>query len=156
MRLPSAPLLAVFNRAARAKGYIGTREDSSHPGLEEFAEAIGVWYRSLARARDEGFISLTLADRIAVALDLHPILIWPAEYNKWLDVSATCAAGHPLAGDRCHRCDALARYERQRQGVRPSAPRWKPCRRCGADDRYPDGHCRPCDLRRKAEKRSAA
>jgi hypothetical protein len=88
VRLPSAPLLAVFERAAIAQGYPGDQAvgDKRGEGLATFCLAVGICERTIQRARLVGTIDLGTADRIAVSLGLRPILIWPAEYNRWLDV----------------------------------------------------------------------
>jgi hypothetical protein len=81
VRLPAAPLLAVFERAARAQGYLG-REGwgDSHNGMPAFCEMLGLTDAVYYRARREGTITVALADKIACALGLHPVLIWPAEW----------------------------------------------------------------------------
>jgi hypothetical protein len=79
VRLPAAPILKVLERAAKAQGYIGPTNDI--PGLEGFVEMLGLEPRTIDRARKTGTISLVMADRLAIALKLHPIIVWPEEWE---------------------------------------------------------------------------
>lgn len=115
MKFPARPLLMIFDRAARSKGYIGTQEDSgggTYEGVNTFADVIGVGRRAIQRARAEGWIDLGTADKIAVALGLLPIIIWPAEYNAWLGTEPPMSGEERAAYERWERTRDL---QRQRQ-----------------------------------------
>lgn len=61
--LPAEPLLAMF-------------PDMSD---DEIGEAVGVNRHTVSRWRENG-LSLTVGDRIAIAMGKHPILVWGASY----------------------------------------------------------------------------
>lgn len=86
MKLPARPLLAVLEREAIRQGYPGNQAvgDTPGEGFKSFCKAIGIHAETVHRARDRGWLTLDMADRIAVALGLHPILVWPGEYEWWL------------------------------------------------------------------------
>lgn len=149
MRLPAQPLLAVFERAARRQGYIGSLHDSTYPGLQAFAETLGLEDVLNKHGRRRVTFAIEEADRIAVRLNLHPILIWPAEYNAWL--------GEPDPPAYVREIVSKRRYRRGERYQRKPAPEgWRPCLRCGSNDRYADGHCRPCTLQAKSDKARVA
>lgn len=84
--LPARPLLATLEREAIRQGYPGNQATAVNKGegFAGFCEAVGICHRTVQRARAEGWIDLGTADRIAIALGLHPILVWPGEYETWL------------------------------------------------------------------------
>lgn len=71
-RLPADPLK---DRLLRSKGSRGATWD-------ELAQRVGVSSRTLMRVMSATTISERVADRMAIRLGLHPILIWPAEWNR--------------------------------------------------------------------------
>lgn len=76
MRLPARPLLTVLEREAIHQGY---------EGVNGFVEVVlGMSGQSITQIRQRGTISIEQADRLTIALKLHPILLWPAEYDAWL------------------------------------------------------------------------
>jgi hypothetical protein len=111
MKLPARPLLAVFERTARQQGYIGTdvRGGERYPGLMAFADVIGIGRRAIERARADGVVDLTTADRVAIALGLHPILVWPGEYELWLGCEPP-----PGTSDHDRRRDQQRHHQRER------------------------------------------
>jgi DNA-binding XRE family transcriptional regulator len=48
---------------------------------DDIGHRLGVNRQTIARWRDNG-LSLTVGDRIAVSLGLHPVLIWQDDYWK--------------------------------------------------------------------------
>lgn len=108
---PAQPLLAIAARLIQEDGNDDERT------LGAMAAQIGVSVQTIHRWRSHG-MTITAADRAAVALGLHPLLVWP----EFLDVpgpdpgperppSALQGCGTD-AGDRAHRrrgerpCDA--------------------------------------------------
>jgi hypothetical protein len=83
MRLPAAPILKVLERAATAKGYVGDQSvgETRAVGFSDFCTVVlGIPHETISRVRKRGVITVELADRIACAVGLHPILVWPAEW----------------------------------------------------------------------------
>lgn len=75
--------LAPLERLARAKHSTCGEGDFSD---NEFARMVGVSNRAVARWRAAGdVIPWTTADKAAIGLGLHPIVIWPKE---WADLDA--------------------------------------------------------------------
>jgi hypothetical protein len=118
--------LAVLERAAITNGYTGDQAvgDTLATGFRAFCEAIGISRKAIERSRQTGEIDLWVADRIAVALKLHPLIIWPVEYDAWLDVGEFWQD--------------------------PDEPGPRLCSRCGTNNRYDDGHCKWCKQRRES------
>lgn len=71
-RLPADPLK---DRLLKSKGSRGTTWD-------ELAQRVGVSSRTLMRVMSATTVSECVADRMAIRLGLHPVLIWPAEWNR--------------------------------------------------------------------------
>lgn len=89
VKFPARPLLAVWERIAIEKGYLGPRpalsgKAENHLGIASFCDVIGVGEQAYLRAKRDGWVTLGMADRVTCALGLHPILIWPGEYEAWL------------------------------------------------------------------------
>jgi hypothetical protein len=59
---------------------------ASHGGslrMEDVAEALSISMSSYHRYRKTGTIPWIMADKAAISLGLHPVLVWPEE---WLDL----------------------------------------------------------------------
>lgn len=118
MKFPAAPLLAVWERTAVAKGYVGVSSQVGKQGGSEgfaaFCAVIGIHENTYYRAKRTGWLSIRMADEVTCALGLHPILIWPAEYNRWLDV-LTIAEMEDL--EHYERQRDLQRYHQRARGA---------------------------------------
>lgn len=71
-RLPADPLK---DRLLKCKGSRGATWD-------ELAQRVGVSSRTLMRVMSATTVSECVADRMAIRLGLHPVLIWPLEWNR--------------------------------------------------------------------------
>lgn len=65
-RLPFEPIIALFD------------DESTN---SDIADAIGCHPSAIKRYRTEG-MSLDIADRVAIRLGFHPLVIWGSEYWK--------------------------------------------------------------------------
>jgi hypothetical protein len=72
-KLPWEPVEEWAVRVGEAPG----RNNSRRPlSLNHLAERVGVHHRQVLRWRDQG-LNVYAADRVAVAMGLHPLLLWP-------------------------------------------------------------------------------
>ena len=76
--LPIAPLLEVLEMSAPGHGH----RPATRLGL---CRRAGVHHRSFLRWVERGDLPPAAADRLAVALGLHPVLVWPDEWLTVLD-----------------------------------------------------------------------
>lgn len=74
-RLPAAPLKLELSRARRARRLT----------WGELAGWLGVSPRTVARVMASIELSEDTADRLAIALGLHPVLLWPEEWPLGVD-----------------------------------------------------------------------
>lgn len=72
IRLPAEPLKRAIKHARRC------REMS----WDEFAEDLGLTARTLLRVMAAKDLSIGIGDRLAIRLGLHPVLLWPNEWQK--------------------------------------------------------------------------
>lgn len=73
--LPIGPLVDEVERRRRASGASWTA----------LCRSAGVCRRSMARWLARGDLPAAAADRLAVALGLHPVMLWPNEWPAALD-----------------------------------------------------------------------
>lgn len=143
MKLPAGPILAVLERAAVAQGYLG-RVGDDYPGLDAFAAMRwGFQPGYIATIRHRGEVSLQLADRLAIGLGLHPILIWPAEWPVEPPEDDE-EADRQARETQAHR-EYMRAYNR---GERRPRPRSTHCGREGHRPRTAGGHCPDCSADR--------
>ncbi len=69
-RLPAEPLKRALTWAMKCHGFT----------WEELAERLGVTSRTLARCMQAKTIGVYSADRLAIRLGTHPVLLWPREW----------------------------------------------------------------------------
>lgn len=85
--LPIGPLedfLGVYRHGGTSSDRQAARSVEQRYNAKDFAEVAGCSLRTVVRWRTSRAIPLRWADRVAVALGVHPLAIWPDDYAAWL------------------------------------------------------------------------
>jgi hypothetical protein len=87
MRLPFAPVEAYARQARPDLANAPTPNDPGAWNDARLAEVLGVPLRYISRWRKAG-LTVHRADRLAAALNLHPALLWPRQWARYLAAAA--------------------------------------------------------------------